>query len=122
MEECRLRDPPQAENPASQDSFLQKAHRKRGPFVCSCFPLLYRVKKYGQEGSYAPNYTSPAETLSKSVPLIEEITVTFHGGIELKNVAVDQIGIGRVFEPGIGIVQLPFGELQIVSQGFFWRF
>ena len=22
MEECRLRDPPQAENPASQDSFL----------------------------------------------------------------------------------------------------
>ena len=44
MEECRLRDPPQAENPASQDSFLQKAHRKRGPFVCSCFPLLYRVK------------------------------------------------------------------------------
>ena len=24
MEECRLRDPPQAENPASQDSFLQK--------------------------------------------------------------------------------------------------
>ena len=66
------------------------------------------MKKYGQEGSYAPNYTSPAETLSKSVPLIEEITVTFHGGIELKNVAVDQIGIGRVFEPGIGIVQLPF--------------
>ena len=58
----------------------------------------------------------------KSVPLIEEITVTFHGGIELKNVAVDQIGIGRVFEPGIGIVQLPFGELQIVSQGFFGRF
>ena len=27
MEECRLRDPPQAENPASQDSFLY-IHRK----------------------------------------------------------------------------------------------
>jgi len=24
MEECRLRDPPQAENPASQDSFLER--------------------------------------------------------------------------------------------------
>ena len=29
MEECRLRDPPQAENPASQDSFL--FHRKMRP-------------------------------------------------------------------------------------------
>jgi len=27
MEECRLRDPPQAENPALQDSFLY-IHRK----------------------------------------------------------------------------------------------
>jgi len=27
MEECRLRDPPQTENPASQDSFLY-IHRK----------------------------------------------------------------------------------------------
>ena len=29
MEECRLRDPPQAENPASQDSFLYLPLRPR---------------------------------------------------------------------------------------------
>ena len=36
MEECRLRDPPQAENPASQDSFL--SYRKL------CFHTIKKLR------------------------------------------------------------------------------
>ena len=34
MEECRLRDPPQAENPASQDSFLYLLYLPLRPRLC----------------------------------------------------------------------------------------
>ena len=64
MEECRLRDPPQAENPASQDSFLSACLA-----VCLCLPFSKSGKRFSCRffaGKSRKKVEKPLDTAIKS--------------------------------------------------------